>query len=113
MKKKVLPLLLCIVMMLNVNAHASGLRMVRVVPQLNFRGTTAYCEVSISDAGKINAVLELWNGTTVVKSWSGEGDDGLFLSGSCSVKSGVTYTLKVSGTIAGTAFTGSPVTGKC
>lgn len=51
MKKKVLPLLLCIVMMLNVNAHASGLRMVRVVPQLNFRGTTAYCEVSISDAG--------------------------------------------------------------
>ena len=81
---------------------------------LTFSGTTANCKATVSASGKsINVTLELWCGNTLVRSWSGSGTSYLVVSGTCSVTSGKTYTLKAHGTIDGTAFTATSVTKKC
>lgn len=72
----------------------------RISPSLEFDGTTANCKVVIISSGDdIDATLELWRGNTLVDSWPGEGTSYVSISGNCSVTKGVTYTLKVSGTI--------------
>ena len=117
MKKRVIPIVLLMMFVLSITANAAdsnNLRLSKITPSLYFEGTTAYCEVSIISASKdINATMSLWNGNTLVKSWSGEETGVLYLSGNCSVSQGVNYTLKVDGTIGGKSFTGAPVSSQC
>lgn len=84
------------------------------VPTLSFKGTTANCKVVISSAGKqIDARLELWHGNTRLASWSDSAVSWLTISGTYPVVSGKTYTLKVFGTVGGSAITVTPVSGTC
>ena len=84
-----------------------------LTPTLTFTGTTTHCRVSITEIGKsIEATFELWQGNTLVDSWVGS-ETYLVIAGNHSVISGQTYTLKVTGTMDGIPFTGTPVTKKC
>lgn len=85
----------------------------RVTPNLSFSGTTANCSVTVKGSGTINATLELWQGSTLVASWSGSGTNRVSISGSASVSHGQTYTLTVSGTVGGVAIQAVPVTKTC
>lgn len=113
MKKRLISLLFVFVMVMSLTANAS-LRATRVVPTLTFSGTSANCEAIITDSGKeINAIMKLWRGSSLVDSWSGSSSSLLTLTGDHDVVSGCTYTLTVSGTVNGVAFTGTPVSKTC
>ena len=100
--------------MMCVSAYAVEPRITTVKPTLSFSGTTANCKVIISSPGDdIEATMELWNGNTLVDSWSDEGTTALTITGSCRVTKGVTYTLKVNGTVDGRTFNSSPLSGTC
>lgn len=84
------------------------------VPELNIIGTTAYCKFSATFVGEeISATMNLWNGSTLVASWTGTEYSNLRLDGSCRVESGKVYVLYVSGTIGGESFFTQPVTVRC
>ena len=83
-------------------------------PTLSFNGTTANCKVIITSVGNdIEAIMELWNGSTLVDSWSDEGTSTLTINGTCRVTKGVTYTLKVYGTADGQSFSSTPLSKTC
>ena len=112
MKKRLVPLLLVLALMMSLTANAA-IQATRVNPTLTFSGTTAICEATILGSGTINATMELWYGSTLVDSWSDSDSTCLTLAGTHSVVSGRTYTLTVSGTAGGIAFTGTPVSKTC
>ena len=70
-------------------------------------------EYGTTISGTIDATMELWYGSTLVDSWSDSDSTCLTLAGTHSVVSGRTYTLTVSGTAGGIAFTGTPVSKTC
>lgn len=81
---------------------------------LSFSGTTAYCSGSVTDSGKwISATMTLSHNGSTVGSWSGSGRSNVTLNGSRSVVSGWTYTLVISGTVDGVAFSTTPYTATC
>ena len=83
-------------------------------PSLTFSGSTATCSLVIREPGKtINATLELWQGSTKIAAWTKSGNSYVIVTGSRSVTSGQTYTLKAHGTIDGTAITATSVTRIC
>lgn len=82
-------------------------------PNLSFSGTTANCSVTVKGSGTINATLELWQGSTLIASWSESGTYRVSISGAASVSHGQTYTLTVSGTVGGVAIQATPVTKTC
>ena len=105
---------LALVFMMCVSAYAIEPRATTVSPTLSFSGTTANCKVIITSYGDdVEATMELWNGNTLVDSWSDEGTTALTITGSCRVIKGVTYTLKVSGTAGGRVFESSPISKTC
>ena len=80
-------------------------------PTMDVKNGIATCSVRLLYAGKsIDATLELKQGSTVVASWHDTGTGYLLISGTANVASGVTYTLTVSGTVNGVAFTPSSIT---
>lgn len=113
MKKRIIVLLLVVVMFsgLCINAMAAT-RATRISPKLSFSGKTANCSVTVVEAGKLDVTLELWNGSTLVDSWSDTGTNYLTVSGSHAAVSGTTYTLIAHGTAGGKSFRES-VTGTC
>ena len=116
MKKRVVSILLAaaILSTLVLTVAAAESRSTKYAPILSFDGTTANCSVSITAIGKpITATLELWHGSTRVAQWSDSATSRLIIDEDCTVTKGQTYTLKVSGTINGVSFTGTPVTGTC
>lgn len=116
MKKRIGAILLATVILssLIISAAAAQVRTIDSLPVLTFDGTTANCSVSITALGKpITATLELWHGSTRVAKWSDSATSRLIISGECSVSKGETYTLKVSGSVDGNAFMGTPVSKKC
>jgi len=112
MKKRWIPLLLVLALMMSPTANAA-IQAVQVRPTLTFSGTTATCKTVISGVGTIDATMELWYGSTLVDSWSGTATSRLTLTGTHSVVSGRTYTLTVSGTAGGVSFTGTPISKTC
>lgn len=115
MKKRFVPLILVFVMLLTLGANAAAeSRATGATPELSFSETTANCSVTItSPTKKIEAALSLWDGNTLIDSWSGSGTTVLVITGSTAVVDGRTYTLKVSGTIGGVAFEGTPISRTC
>lgn len=112
MKKRIILLLLVFAMALSIMANAA-VQSAQATPRLTFSNTIATCEVVVWGAGTIDATMELWYGSTLVDSWSGSSNSRLTLTGTHRVVSGRTYTLTVSGTINGAAFTGTPVSKTC
>lgn len=81
---------------------------------LSFSGTTANCYGSVVDLDKsIVATMTLSCGGTTVASWSGSGTSVVDLSGSCTVTKGKTYSLVISGTVNGVAFSTTPIVKTC
>ena len=114
--KRILMLLLALVLLFSSSAFAAqvitdNVNYTPVRPTVTISGSTALCSVRLYAAGKaIDATLELTQGSTVVASWHDTGTGYLFISGTVDVTSGVTYTLTVSGTVNGVAFTPSSIT---
>ena len=78
---------------------------------MSVSGNTATCRVTINMPGKyIDATLELWEGSNLIASWSDNDTGLLIISGNATVYSGHTYTLTVTGTVNGVAFTPSSIT---
>lgn len=111
--RKRLTALLLVLFMMIMTANAT-FRAIRVVPTLTFSGSTATCEVVITDSGKvIDAAMDLWCGNTLIDSWSGSSTSRLILSGTHNVVSGQKYTLTVSGNINGVTFDGPSISKTC
>lgn len=90
-----------------------SVRAAAVYPSLQFSGTTAICKGTVSGSGSISANLELWQGSTKLISWPGSGNGFVQISETYTVVSGVTYTLKLNGTINGVSFPEASVTKTC
>lgn len=110
--KRLLLLLFVFAMVMSLTANAA-IQFAQTRSTLTFSGTTATCKAVISGVGTIDATMELWYGSTLVDSWSDTATNRLTLTGTHTVVSGRTYTLTVSGTVNGVAFTGTPVTKTC
>ena len=80
---------------------------------LSFSGTNANCNSSVRGRGTINATMELWQGTTLVASWSCSGTGYVAFHETATAISGKSYSLKLSGTINGTSFNATPSNGTC
>ena len=80
-------------------------------PTLTVFGNTAKCKAIIKFSGQpIEATLELWQGSTLVGSWSNSGTGSVTVSGNATIVHGLTYTLTVSGTVNGVPFTPQSIT---
>lgn len=78
--------------------------------QLTIDGNTAICQVTIAKSGKsIQATMELWQGNTLVDSWSGNETSYLHLVGTHRITTGKTYTVTVLCTVDGKDFYVRPV----
>lgn len=67
LKKRIIPLVLLLAMLLSLPAYAASPRVMTILPAISFDGTTANCRVSVSadrSTDQISAVIQLWNGST-------------------------------------------------
>ena len=95
-------------------AYAVDMRAYYGTPTLTFNGTTATCEYEIHSLGDTIAVtMNLWNGDTLVKSWTEVGQDVVSVSKTCTVSRGKTYVLEVSGAYGSSLFGPFTVSKRC
>lgn len=116
MRKKLLActVVLCAILFSLTVAHAAVVPYATPRATLDFNGTTATCSVRISAPGKtIKATMQLWQGNTLVDSWSGSGTSTLRLSETHSVTKGKTYTVRVTCTVNGSSYAVNPTTKTC
>lgn len=62
MKKRIIPLVLLLAMLLSLPAYAASPRVMTILPAISFDGTTANCRVSVSadrSTDQISAVIQL------------------------------------------------------
>lgn len=104
-------LVFCSLLALPVSAATNT---IHIAPALSFSDSTADCSAIVSYTGKeIDATMELWCGTTLVAVWFSSGTNYVSISGSASIITGRTYTLKVYGTANGISFEAVPVSRSC
>lgn len=99
------------IIILTVPAYAMSPRATMIAPDINFNGTEADCTVRITAnkaTDRIVATMELWQGTTLIDSWNGNGQWTLKLNGTADVQKNKTYKLVVEYSINGAKQT--PVT---
>lgn len=108
MKKKLIPLMHVVLLLLSISVNAAGISIMsaNASPSLTFNGTTATCKATVRDPSKqLNVTMELWCGSRLLDTWTGSGTSLVTVSGSYSgIQRGQTYTLRVSGTADGRAF---------
>ena len=104
MKKRVLTFFALTICVLTIGVQAMELRGITTKPRISFNGTTAICTAACygdhSD-DVINATLTLYQGSTYVDSWSNSGVDSVSVRGEGKVKSGKSYTLKLTYSVNG------------
>lgn len=114
MKRRLCALAAVLVLVMTMTAHAAPARTPRPNGSLTFSGTTATCSTTLSDYGKeIDVELQLWQGSTLVASWPASGTSKISVEGTCQVTKGQTYSLLVTGTVGGQAYTSPSVTKTC
>ena len=114
MWKRAVLLTICILLLCAPVAYATEQRAATVQPTLSFSGRTANCECKVSEYGKnISVTMELWDGVTLVDSWTKNGVSSVLLNETCTVTRGRTYTLKVRGTSGGISFGPTSVSKRC
>lgn len=118
MTKKAISIILSIILALGVAlpGFATGVepRATAMTPLLTFDGTTANCSGTVISAGsEIEATIILRRGNRVIDSWSASGTHSVYVSGSCQVNEGYTYTLTLSGTVNGVNFTPVSTSATC
>lgn len=115
MKKRRLTLTVLLLLILSVQVHCAYYA-VSATPNLSFSGTTANCTGRVTTGNEddsIVATLTLWHGNTFVYSWSGSGTDYVYLSGSCTVSKGETYTLTIDATVNGVSIPQKSISRTC
>ncbi|MCR4805805.1 MAG: hypothetical protein K5981_09220 [Clostridia bacterium] len=86
----------------------------RVSLKLSFTGTTAKCKIEVTEAGAaIDVTMYLYEGSSLVCSWSKSGTDYVSLNKSRTCVSGQTYTLEADVTVNGVPISVTPVTKTC
>lgn len=114
MKRRLIGTVAVLCLLLAVTANAVQMRILRPTVSLSFSGTTANCSAMVTDAGKkLDISLELWHGDDLVDSWPASGTGAVSVTGSCRVVKGETYTLIVTGTADGKAFSSPPFSKTC
>ena len=104
MKKRFVAVFFIISMLLMLPAHAATARAIVVTPSLKFDGTTATCFVRIGadkPADEISATIELWQGNTLIDSWSGTGTWSLKMEKTATVAKNKTYDLVINYSVNG------------
>ena len=110
--KKTLVLILLLFLLFSTVVYAATTAV--GTPVLTFSGTKATCKITVVQSGKpINVTLSLYQGSTLVDSWSKSGTSTVRIEEKSDVNHGVTYRLEASGTINGVPFTATPTTGTC
>lgn len=108
MKRKLLPLFIIMAIVFTIPVCAASTRTIYARPSITFSGTEADCMVRITAdkmSDKVVATMELWQGTTMIDSWSGTGMYTLKLNGTAKVAKNKTYTLKVKYSVNGVTKT--------
>lgn len=106
--KRVFLIVLCILLLGAIPAHAAETRAIPVTPTLTFDGTTAWCGVTVSSYGKnITVTLELWRSDILVDTWTKSGNSAVMINERCNVVSGNNYTLIVTGVVGSDTVSGS------
>lgn len=106
-------LVLAIVMLLTALAApvmAAEARITSIAPEITFDGTTANCSVIIggnNTSEKLEATMKLYRGSTLIATWTAEGNGYIIWSATKTVTRGYTYKLTVTLTVDGVAC--SPV----
>ena len=114
MWKRIIPLFLCVVLFCGLTVSAVEPRWNVQDPQLEFDGTTASCSFLHSSIGDtITVTMKLWQGDTLVDSWTQTGTSRVSMSETCQVSRLKMYTLEVSGTCGGVAFGPVSVSKRC
>lgn len=113
--KSVLPIVIALVLLFSSVAFAASVSEhdTRGVNMLSLTGLggTASCKASVAFPGKaIDATLELYQGSTLVAWWTKTGTSSVSFSEQAPFTSGLSYTLTISGTANGVAFTPASVT---
>ncbi len=114
--KKFFIVLICVLVLptLVYQVNADQIKGIATTPTLVFSNTTAQCSATYTSYGDaIELTLSLWQGNTLVESWSNSGDSYVSVQGNASVERGKTYTLKLSGTCAGISISATSVSKKC
>lgn len=116
MKKIVLLLISLTLLITSVTAYAAEPRIMNASPDLSFVGTTAECTAYCRGdkaTDKITATLTLYQGNTVVDSWSASGTFRVTISEKYSAKKGNSYKLTLSWSVNGVRQPTTSVTGRC
>lgn len=94
-----------------ITARAASIQEVTPAATLSISGETATCRVRISQSGKsIQVTMQLWQGGTLIDSWSKSGTTYVSVKGIHDVIKGKTYTVKVLCTVDGRSLYIKPVT---
>lgn len=113
MWKRAVLITLCFLLVCTTVVYAAEPRL-SAVPALKFSGTTASCGCNLSDAGKtIQVTMELWEGSTLVDSWSKTGVSKVMMNETCTVTRGRDYTLNVRAMINGVYYGPYSITKTC
>lgn len=115
-KTKFFAVVILVVMSLCMAAQAADMRAAGGTPNLSFNGTTAVCSVRCKgnvSSDQVSAKLTLYQGKTVVDSWSGSGKNYVTVSGQHKVTSGKSYTLTLTYSINGVSQTAKSTTATC
>lgn len=103
-KRRMVLLVTMTIFVLAVSVQAAETRAISNKPNLSFSGMTAYCSTVCTGEGssdQVDATLTLYQGSNYIDSWSSSGKGRISFSGSHTVKSGKSYTLKLTYSING------------
>ena len=107
MKKRIMPLLMVLLLVMAITvptASAVSSRVISGRPTLRISGNTAYCEAIFRSGNRdndISVTLTLKYGTDTVESWSASGKGSVTISESKTVLAKGTYTLIMEATVNG------------
>lgn len=111
MLKKFVSLVVLLALILTIPAYATSARLVDILPDIAFSSNKATCTVEIyadKSSDRINATMELWQGTREIDTWGASDSGCLFMKESARVEANKTYKLVVNYSINGVSK--NPVT---
>ena len=106
MKKRMFSLVLAVMAILCLTAHAAQPRVSVNHPELTISGTTATCKVDYSapkTTDTVKVTLALWCGDNIVDSWTETGKGTVSMKETCKVVKGNTYDLVMMPVVNGVA----------
>lgn len=96
MKKVALLLAIVIILATPLSVQAANQRIIGIMPELTFNGTTANCSVRVignNTSEHIEVAMKLWRGPLIIDMWTADGYGYVFLGDTSTVSKNQTYTL--------------------